>query len=145
MGQGRLGELESAFKASFEARPYLASHQRALAVLYAETRRLNEARAHFERLAGKNFADIPRSGSWNVSISLLAYVAYTLGDSERAKLLYNLALPYRSQNVLGDGVCLGSTEQFLALLATTMSNFEEAQKHYEAAIAMNAKIDAPPR
>jgi tetratricopeptide (TPR) repeat protein len=146
--EGRIAEGEPVAKAGLQqAGPPFEAHFRiVLTYVYAELGRLDEARDHFERVAANDFAAFGRASLWLMEAALLAQVANALGDSERARILYNLTLPYRSFNVSAGGahVALGSAEAYLGLLATTMSHFDHAQRHFEAALEFNAKMGALP-
>jgi DNA-binding NarL/FixJ family response regulator len=42
------------------------------------------------------------------------------------------------------GACYGAASRYLGMLATTMAHWEEAQQHFEDALAMNARMGARP-
>ncbi|MGO9603200.1 MAG: adenylate/guanylate cyclase domain-containing protein [Candidatus Binataceae bacterium] len=142
--EGHLGDLEEAFKSNVQANPNQPSFRCALAMLYVEQANGDHAVREFESLAKYDFRDLPRYYNWLIGIALVARVCEFLGDPERAGLLYNLMLPYRRRNVVVAAVSLGSAELYLGLLAATMSRFEEAQTHFEAALELNARMGALP-
>ena len=115
-----------------------------LAVLYTELDRLDEARAEFERLAARDFDDLPRDGRWATCLAYLAEVCAALEDARRAAMLYRLLLPYGDRAlVLGGGfVCSGASGRHLGMLAATMSNWSASERHFEEALAMNTRIGA---
>jgi class 3 adenylate cyclase len=99
-------------------------------------------------LAANDFADLPQDyADWLPSISLLGYVCAFLDDGRRAATLYDLLLPYAGQNVVvGPAIsCLGSASLSLGQLAATMERWEEAARHFEDALEMNARMGARPR
>jgi hypothetical protein len=61
-------------------------------------------------------------------------------------MLYQRLLPYAEHNVVvGNAIaCAGATSRYLGMLATTMSRWAEAETHFQAALAMNARIRARP-
>ncbi|MEE8346454.1 MAG: AAA family ATPase, partial [Dehalococcoidia bacterium] len=142
--QGRLGELEAGTKSYVEQYPAIPVWRVVLAFNYSESGREAEARREFERLAGNEFADLPRDGNWLPGIVLLCSVCAFLGDGDRAATLYDLLLPYAGQNVLvGAAVsCLGSTSFYLGLVAATMSRWGDAERHFEDALEMNTRMGA---
>jgi len=142
--EGHLRDLEGTFKSNVQANPHVPAFRCALATVYAEQGRRDEAANEFESLARSDFRDLPRFYNWLIGIVLLARVCDFLGDSKRASILYDLMAPYRRRNVCVAAVSLGSVEQYLALLAATMSRFEEAQSHAEAALEFNSKTGALP-
>lgn len=141
--QGRLGE--------FRPLVSLFAHQTAtpvwrpgLALMWLELGETAAARAVFEDAAGADFADLPRDGRWSASIAFLAEVCAALGDTARAVELYRLLLPWADHNiVLGNGTgCYGSAHRFLGMLAAAMGDRAGAARHFDAAAAMNERIEA---
>jgi DNA-binding CsgD family transcriptional regulator len=115
-----------------------------LAVLYVELDQLDKARAEFERLAARDFHDLPRDGRWATCLAYLAEVCAALNDPSRAAMLYRLLLPYADRAlVLGGGfVCSGASGRHLGMLAAAMSDWPAAERHFEDALAMNTRIGA---
>jgi DNA-binding CsgD family transcriptional regulator len=74
----------------------------------------------------------------------LSEVCAELGDATRAAALYRLLLPYAGRNiVLGAGIaCNGSADRYLGLLCAAMARWQQAQAHFEEALAMNGRIGA---
>ncbi len=117
-----------------------------LARLHVETGRTAEARRAFEVFAAADFADVPRDGTWLGMVTLLSEICGLLADVPRAAILYELLLPHADRNVVGQGFgeYWGSASRCLGLLATTMSRWEDAEKHFEDALEMNARMGARP-
>ena len=115
-----------------------------LTVLYVELDQLDEARAEFERLATRDFDDLPRDGRWATCLAYLAEVCAALNDPRRAAMLYRLLLPYADRAlVLGGGfVCSGASGRHLGMLAATTSDWSASERHFEDALAMNTRIGA---
>jgi len=141
--QGRLAALQPAV-AAFLRQHAAATWRPGLALLHVELGHLEDARAEFERLAVEDFSTLPRDGRWTTCMVYLAEVCAALGDTARAAALYRLLLPYADSNiVLGNGVGYsGSGGRHLGLLCTTMSRWPDAEIHFEAALAMNARTGA---
>ncbi len=144
--QGRLAELEPAFKGMVEEYPDIPSWRCGLALLYAQVGREEEARKEFERLAKNDFRDLPKDLFWLIGVGLLAQVCTFLGDVPRAALLYQALLPYaRRTIVVGRAVvCAGSAAEYLGLLASTMGRFDAAERHFTDALEMNASLGGRP-
>jgi tetratricopeptide (TPR) repeat protein len=127
--------------------PALGSWQCLLAVHLAETGRLQEARTILDALAPDDFAGIRRDFNYPPSLALLAIVASILEDAGRARVLYRLLEPFAERNVVfpvySPGA-LGSAHRHLGLLAATEGDTERAATHFEAALAMNARLGARP-
>ena len=59
--------------------------------------------------------------------------------------LYELLLPYGSLNAVGvPELVLDSTSRPLGILATLQGRFEDAARHFEAALRMNERMGARP-
>jgi hypothetical protein len=115
-------------------------------LIYSELGREPEARAEFEHLARKDFSDLPRDALSCACIAYLARVCAFLGDAKRAATLYRLMLPYAGRAVVAGGAVVnhGATDCYLGLLAATMCRGVEAEKHFEVAMALNARMGARP-
>jgi len=144
--QGRASELEPTLTGLVEQYPALPAWRCGLALFHSSTGRLDEARAEFERLAAHDFADIPLDMLWLITVVLLSEVCVALGDAQRAAILYGLLLPCAGRNiVVGTGtICLGAAETSLGPLAATMGRWTEAERHFEDAMQMHRKLEAPP-
>jgi uncharacterized protein HemY len=69
-----------------------------------------------------------------------------LGDRAHAAILYQFLLPYAGRTVvIGNAVaCYGAMSRYLGALATTLERWDEAEQHFEDALAMNARMEAWP-
>ena len=143
--QGRLGEVEDTVRRSVEEYPTYTMWRCVLIDMTAELGYMAEARATLEALAADRFAAVPFDEDWLVSMSLLAQTARALGDAEHASVLYELLLPYSERVAVAYAeISVGSVSHYLALLAATMQRWDDAARHFEAALAMNARIGARP-
>jgi tetratricopeptide (TPR) repeat protein len=144
--QGRLMEIGDAFTNAVEQYPRLPVWRCGLAAYHRELGQEVEAREQFERLAAKDFSDLPRDYTWLASVDLLAEVCAFLCDTARAALLYDLLRPYADRTiVIANGVvCLGSAARDLGLLATTIGAWDQAEAHFEAALERNRRMGAQP-
>jgi tetratricopeptide (TPR) repeat protein len=141
--QGGLRQIEPMVRLFLQEHSAAAAWRPGLAVIYAELGRMAEARAEFETLAMHDFADLPRDTMWMGTLSYLADVCNFLKDCGRAETLYKILLPFAGRNVvMGSGaVCHGALSRYLGALATTLERWDEAARHFEAALAMNARMD----
>jgi tetratricopeptide (TPR) repeat protein len=115
-----------------------------LARAYAELERDDDAREELELLARGGFADVPRDAVWLPMIYGLSQVAALLGDTRRAEQLYELLLPYADRCVVSfSTIWLDSASRPLGLLATTLSRFDDAERHFDTALTTNARIESP--
>ncbi|HZQ38231.1 MAG TPA: LuxR C-terminal-related transcriptional regulator, partial [Dehalococcoidia bacterium] len=144
--QGRLVEIEPAV-ASFVARYAAVSGWRgALAYLYSELNEQEKASAELERMMNSTLAALPQDFLWLAALTSLAEACASTDSSEHAQVLYEILLPFAARNVVvGAGyACTGSVARCLGLLAATMRRWDDAERHFEAALAMNARIGALP-
>jgi tetratricopeptide (TPR) repeat protein len=143
--QGRLGELEDAVRAQVDRYPLLLAWRCALCDLLCSEGRAPEAREEFERVAAHGFTDLPRDHLL-VCLFELTEASVFLGDERRAALLYGLLAPYAHLIiVVNPGITvIGSAARSLGQLATTMHRWEEAEAHFEAALAFNTRMGAHP-
>ncbi|MDP9238061.1 MAG: AAA family ATPase [Chloroflexota bacterium] len=140
--QGRAMELEGVMR-NLEALPMVRAAL--LGFTYAEGGRLDDARAAFEEAAADDFAGVPFDRNWPLTMSFLADTCTLLRDVGRASILYELILPYQDRCVVVTSsciafICSGSFHRQLGGLATTMSRWDDAERHFEAAIAMNLRM-----
>jgi hypothetical protein len=79
-------------------------------------------------------------------MALLAQVAAWLKDEERARLLYDLVLPFAERNVVigTSAVFYGPMARHLGLLAGTLSRWEDAEAHFNYSMERCREINAPP-
>jgi tetratricopeptide (TPR) repeat protein len=144
--QGGLRELEPLLRRFLQNPANGRAWRPGLALIYAELGRAEEARTEFEGLAANNFSDILRDANWLVSLVYLADVCMFLEDSGRAPLLYELLLPYQHNNVLiaSGSACYGAASRYLGALAATLARWNEAERHFQDALAMNRRMGARP-
>jgi DNA-binding CsgD family transcriptional regulator len=142
--QGRLQELEPVVKYFVQQHGVASTWRPGLALIYCELGRRREARREFEHLAQHDFADLPRDGLWLACMIYLAEICAYLGDAARAAMLYPLLLPYAERAIVvgGQVACYGAASRYLGMLAATMSHWQDAEQHFEAALAMNANMGA---
>ena len=143
--QRRLDELEATIRGVVHAHPTYPVLRCVLADLYAELGREDEARAEFERFATSDFTELPFNEEWLLGMTLLADVCAALGDAPRSVTLYELLLPYRELHAVGQPeISFGAVARALGKLAATAGRFEQATRHFEAAIRLNQQSGARP-
>jgi DNA-binding CsgD family transcriptional regulator len=144
--QGHLQELAPVVRRFVQVSPEISTWRPGLALIYSELGLEQEARTEFEHLATHDFVDIPRDARWVACLVYLSEVCAFLGDARRAAVLYQCLLAHDGYTlVVGPtAVCYGAAAYYLGLLAVTMCRWEEAQGHFAAALAMNARMGAKP-
>jgi DNA-binding SARP family transcriptional activator/tetratricopeptide (TPR) repeat protein len=143
--QGRLEEIEEGVLQAIREYPTRLVLRCALVIAYCDLGRENDARAAFNLLASNEFHDIPFDNEWLLCMCLLADASEWLGDSKRAQTVYDLLLPYDGQNAANaDEISLGDTSRSLGNAAHAMARWEEGERHFQRALAANARMGARP-
>jgi len=146
--QGRLVELEPIILQNRQAGTIAPGAADAvLALLYTDTDRLEDARPIFDKAAANDFTDIPREQfTYLTMLNIHADLARRLGDADRAALLYDLLLPHADFQVqVGNAIlCLGSASRSLGQVAAATGRWDDAERHFEHAIAFDERIGARP-
>src|SRR5262249_12048452 len=140
--QGRTEELLRGV-ASFAARyPHNTLWHAAVAGYRASLKQREEARRELECLA-VDLTDVPRDFFWLNTMSWLGEVVSFVGDVRRAAMLYDLFLPYGDRcAVTGVLYTRGAVARPLGLLATLLGRYDDAERHFEKALELNARIRA---
>jgi len=146
--RGRLGESEGAIQQAVARDPTIPLYRAWLALAYQQQDRPDEARVVFDELAAGGFASPPDAVSVMTRVSMLvtlAEVCCFLNDAPRAAVLYEHLLPLADYCIVFTlaTICTGSASLPLGALATTLGRFDDAERHFEDAIAMNRKLRAP--
>jgi tetratricopeptide (TPR) repeat protein len=144
--QGRLKELAPVVRYFIQQHGAAAAWRPGLALIYAELGLEPEAREQFETLAQHDVTDLPRDGLWMGSMTYLADVCVFLADQRRAALRYDVLAPFDGRNVVvGNAIaCYGALLRCLGALAATLDRWHDAERHFEDALAMNTRMEAPP-
>jgi DNA-binding CsgD family transcriptional regulator len=144
--QGRLGELEGLIRASRQNQPQASIWLAALAFTACETGRPDEARTEFAELARDDFAAIPDDDTSLTALVLASLVCGALADAESAADLYGRLLPYDGRNiVVSEGVaCVGAAAHYLGMLAAAARRWDDAERHFTQAAAMNERTGGRP-
>jgi tetratricopeptide (TPR) repeat protein len=143
--QGRFGELVEPLRQTVQAQPHLPVWAATLAGLYCETDQFDQARAQVAILAAKGF-DLPVDWTWPSAVMSLAQVASDLGDRALAEHFYLRLQKVAGQlGVTGIGlICYGSYALPCGLLAACLQRWDEADRYFGEAEAMNERIGARP-
>lgn len=143
--RGRLADVLPSFRQFVDRVPASASWRPGLCLMLAELEMRDRATSEFEALAADGFATIPRDAMWLAAIVFLAEVCARFGDGRRAALLYRRLAPFAGRNVVvGNVAYLGATDRYLGLLAATSGDASAAERHFDAAVAIDAKSGARP-
>jgi predicted ATPase/DNA-binding SARP family transcriptional activator len=143
--QGRLEEVAPAIRdlvAEYPTRPALRC---ALAHIHARLGHSTEAQRILDDLAQDEFAGMPFDQEWLYGMSLLAETASLLGDAGSGEVLHRLLAPWAAFSAADHPEGFrGSIARYLGLLATLTRSWAAAERHYDAALAANARMGARP-
>lgn len=144
--QGRLHEVAPLVEHFVQHTSAMGVWRPGLALMHVELGQMEAARKKFDALANDDFRAIERDGVWVASLTYLAIVCHALGDAARAPALYQLLAPFSGRNlVFGTAIAsFGAADAILGALGATMSDWSQAQRHFEAALAMNERQGARP-
>lgn len=143
--QGRLAQFENEIRRAVDEFPTYVVFRCMLAHLYAQLGRENDARKQFEQLAENDFSELPKNDEWVFGLVLIADVAGFLRDAAAAAVLYQQLLPYHARNaVSAPDACIGAVARSLGILAGTTGRYDEAQRHFDDAVAMNTMTGGRP-
>jgi class 3 adenylate cyclase/tetratricopeptide (TPR) repeat protein len=143
--QGRLAELLPVIR-DF-ARQNLAVRWRVvLAFALSESGEDDRAREEFDEIVTHQSVDVPDDLNQSMLLVFLADLCDRFSDVKRARPIYERLLPFEGRNVVvGSAVTTaGAASRLLGLLAGLLERWDDAERHYEDALAMNARIGSPP-
>jgi class 3 adenylate cyclase/tetratricopeptide (TPR) repeat protein len=143
--QGRLAEVAPVLRRFLDQNPEDVAWRPGLALIASDLGFKEAARNAFDNLAVGGFA-FPIDAKWSLTVSYLAEVCARLGDVPRARQLYDLLLPYRDVTVIAPQatVCCGSAARYLGMLASVIGDWPRAEEHFEAALAIDERLEAWP-
>jgi hypothetical protein len=115
-------------------------------LIYGILDQRRECQAIFEDLVSGGLVRIAQDSLWVSAMTYLSEVCAYLGDGPRAATLYPLLLPYAGRAVVVGGAtaCYGAAARYLGMLAMTMSDLESAERHFEDALKLDARMAAWP-
>ncbi|HEX6705729.1 MAG TPA: AAA family ATPase [Albitalea sp.] len=144
--QGRLGELAPVLRQFLAGASQGTTWRPGLAVLHCELGARDDAREVFEGLAARGFAGVAHDAIRIASLAYLAEVCAWLDDAARAATLAELLRPYAERNIVfgAHTASFGAAARLLGMLATTRRAWDEAERHFEFALALDARSGGRP-
>lgn len=142
--QGRAEEHIPVIQGALKRFPLVRGFHATNAYLCAQIGKVEEARQAMERLAEKDFADLPRDGAYIVTLAMLSHVVRTLKDARRAAIIHDLLKPFAGRNIVSFNTAMGCgyISRYLALTAWTAGRYDEAEAYYEETLRENLRIGA---
>lgn len=143
--QGRGSEEEANVRASAAEFPWYPVHRCALGCLLADDGRSTEARGVFDELAADEFRAIYPDSEWLLGMALASDACAALHDEAAAATLYAQLLPFSGAHAVAQAEgSVGSMDRYLGLLAATIGNADDAERHLTDGIAANERLGAWP-
>lgn len=144
--QGRLNEVAPILKLYVASNPTSAFWRPGLALIFRTLDLRDECQSIFEELVSEAVAFVPQDSLRVSSLAYLSEVCVYLGDAERAATLYEMLLPYDGRTVVVGGAtaCYGAAARYLGMLATIMADWPAAERHFEGALKLDARMGSRP-
>jgi DNA-binding CsgD family transcriptional regulator/tetratricopeptide (TPR) repeat protein len=136
--QGRLAELAPVVGLLAGTEYETGAWGPGLAALQAELGMDHEARRELARFRTEGLESL-RESLWLASLSYLTDAAAAVEDEAVAEIVYpEFAVQLDPNVVIGHGVaCYGSRDRYLGMLASTLGEWDRAERHFEAALELN--------
>jgi hypothetical protein len=141
--QGRHAELADTLRANVEAMPQNPTIRAALARLYCEMDQFAETREQVEILRANDF-DHPLNWTWATYTVNLSEAVCDLLDRSAAAVLYERLRPISGQVLAWMVGCSGSFALWCGMLAACLGRWDDAERHFADALAMNERLGARP-
>jgi hypothetical protein len=143
--QNRLSEVAPVMKNLIDENPDETTWLPGFALVAADLGYRDAAQRRLSELARANFA-MPPDGKRSASLSFVAEVAVSLGDTAAARTIYNLMLAYKDMTITAGvaTVCFGAASRYLGMLSVSLGDFGKAAEHFEHAMDMNAASESRP-
>jgi class 3 adenylate cyclase/tetratricopeptide (TPR) repeat protein len=141
--QGRHAELADVVRANMELMAHVPSWRAALARLYCEMDEFAEAREHVDILRANDF-DHPLNWTWGSYMANLSEAVCDLHDRSAAAVLYERLRPLADQVLAAVVGCAGSFALWCGMLAACLGRWDDAERHFADALAMNERLGARP-
>ena len=143
--QARLSEVAPVIKHFIEENPDETTWLPGFALVAADLGYRDAAQRRLNELARTGFA-MPLDAKRSASLSFVAEVAVSLGDTEAAQAIYDLMLVYKDMTITAGvaTVCFGAASRYLGMLAVALGDFQKATEHFEHALEMNGASGSRP-
>jgi class 3 adenylate cyclase/tetratricopeptide (TPR) repeat protein len=144
--QGRAGELLPAVRDLAQRFPGIPAWRTGGISLAARAGETDVARLELERFVGEDFSAIPKDINWVPAMYLIGEAIALIGDSERARSVYDKLKPYEGRViVVGRGAaCVGPADRVLGLLARTLGRGDDAMRHLTRAMEIAVRMGDVP-
>ncbi len=145
--EGRIDAAREMIDTARRLQPLNAIFRAVHAYFLAEQGDVYTARVELEAMAANDFAALQHDGYWLVSMTCLAFVFRNdVHDPMIAEALYARLLPHAGETItLGNGrACVGAVAWALGALAASVERWDDAERHYAAALRLHRAMGARP-
>ena len=141
--QGRLDEVVDPLAMTSEENPDLSSAHALLAFTHCELGQTDRARSLLEPVAADRFEAVPRDMLWLNTMVAWAEVAAAVEHAEAAAVLYEMLKPWPDQFPSISIVIWMPVSHYLGRLAALLGRSEDAERHFERALELEERFEAP--
>ena len=141
--QGRLAEIVDIVEQTVRDNPGIPGLRATLAIALCELGREDEALLLLLEETDTRFAGAPYDQFWIVTLTQWSLVAGHLGAAGPAAMLHDLLAPWSTQVAFTGAHVFGAVAHALGLTAGAMGRHDDAERHFDAAVATYRDLDAP--
>jgi class 3 adenylate cyclase len=140
--RGQTGGFEEGMRALIEQYPQVPSWRAALSLAFIMDDRIDEAEAEFEILAANDFTDVPDDINRPIALAIIGVVCGHLDDKRRAEVLYPILEEYGDHIIVIGAASdtYGPMSRITGVVATALERWDDAERHFESALAVCEKI-----
>jgi len=144
--QGRAAELLSTIDQAVSDNPAAPVYRAALALALLDAGRINESFTHAQSLWAHECASIPTDLTRTATLAMLIEVCAAICDRSPADTLHRVLSPHSGHLVIvaNEVACMGAVDRYLAMLETVLERWNDAEQHFESALALERRIESPP-
>jgi DNA-binding SARP family transcriptional activator/class 3 adenylate cyclase len=144
--QGRLDELKAQSLTVARQNPGLVGLRGVLGLLHTDLDEPDAATPLIESIIDGGVAGDPKGLGWPATLAALAEACTRLGATQHVEELSAALTPYSGQLLIVSwGVaCIGAADRYLAMLAATASRLDQAERYFEAALALEQSVSSAP-
>jgi tetratricopeptide (TPR) repeat protein len=143
--QDRLAELETTFAQAADEHPGFPMLQAAWAEICCDAGNYTKARELLANGGPKFCADYDYEAiGWTCGATAYADVCAQVADIEMAGRLYERLAPWHDHVTFVPGVITrGTVSHYLGMLATALTRYEAAEAHFDEAMRIHQRVQAP--
>jgi class 3 adenylate cyclase/tetratricopeptide (TPR) repeat protein len=144
--QGRwdqLAEIGELMAAAASENPGLPVLRAALARVYCDLHRHDEARSVIQKDFADGFAQYAYGHTWLASMTVLAEICVHLGHTDGAARVYEYLSPWHALVSTAIVTTQGSVAYHLGILAVLLGRYDDAALHFTEALKMSERLQSP--